>query len=82
MKRVPTACGLLLINLGVFLATVAFLPEGGSFSFSGPLEYFVNIRSRWDIAWCVLGATTALLVGVFQLMAASGAFAGRPELGE
>lgn len=73
-KRLLTSIGLLLLDVGVFLATVAFLPRKGSFGFSGPWSHFINSRTRWDIAWCVLGAAVAFSVGAFLLMEAMGAF--------
>ena len=76
--RSKAAFGLLLIDLGIFVATCTFLPGRGSFGYSGPLSYFVNSRHSWDIAWGVLVAALVMSWGVFKLMDACGAF-GRPS---
>jgi hypothetical protein len=73
-NRLLTGMGLLLVDLGVFLATVAFLPRKGSFGFNGPWSHFINSRDRWDIAWCVLVAAITCSVGVFLLMDGIGIF--------
>lgn len=74
MKRSATIRGLLLIDLGIFLGTVVFLPERGVWSSSGPLSGFINSRARWDIAWGVLAAALILSAGVYALIGATGTF--------
>lgn len=80
MKRRFTAIlGLLLADLGIFIATCSFLPQRGSFGHSGLWSYFINSRSRWDIAWGVLVAAMVLSTGVFFLMESFGAFAAETK---
>jgi hypothetical protein len=73
-KRMLAGLGLLLIDVGVFAATLAFLPSVRSFGSSGPWSYFVNSRARWDIAWTVLVATVITSVGLFLLLEALSVF--------
>ncbi len=73
-KRLMAGLGLIAVDIGVFVATCAFLPQRGSFGHSGPLSYYVNSRARWDIAWAVLLAAIFLSIGAFLLMDALGAF--------
>jgi hypothetical protein len=82
LKKIPTAIALLFFDLGIFVGTITFLPRRGSWGHSGPLSYFINSRTRWDIAWGVLIAVLFLSVGVFLLIQASGAFDRKHEGGE
>ncbi len=79
MKKAPTVYALLFINLGIFVATVTFLPRRGSWGSSGPLSYFLNSRARWDIAWGVLVAGIILSIGIIFLLYAKGAFEQKPK---
>lgn len=74
MKKTPTVCALLFINLGIFVATVTLLPRRGSWGSSGPISYFINSRDRWDIAWGVLVSSIILSIGIFVLLYAKGVF--------
>jgi len=62
------------MDLGIFATTVAFLPRPGSWGHSGPWSYFINSRTRWDIAWAVLAASILISIGVFLLLEALGIF--------
>jgi len=73
-SRFLALLGLILVDLGVFAATVVFLPRAGTFGYSGPWSYFLNSRDRWDIAWGVLAASALLSAGLFLLLDALGAF--------
>jgi hypothetical protein len=60
MKTKRLILGLFLINLGVFIATAAWLPRPPSFGWSGPISRMINSRDRWEIAWFVtLGSSLA-----------------------
>jgi len=74
MKKTPTVCALLFINLGIFVATATLLPRRGSWGSSGPISYFINSRDRWDIAWGVLVSSIILSIGIFVLLYAKGVF--------
>lgn len=67
-KRTVAGIGLLLMDLGVFAAVAAFLPRASSWGHSGPWSYFVNSRTRWDIAWAVLFASILFSAGVLLLL--------------
>lgn len=73
-KRILAASGLILVDLGVFLTTVAFLPRSGSFGYSGTWSYIVNSRTQWDVAQIVLVASLVVSVGIFMLLESLGAF--------
>jgi hypothetical protein len=73
-KRKLAALGLLLIDLGGFVMTVAFLPRRGSWGHSGPISFFINSRDRWDIAFAVLVALLLVSAGVFALFECRGVF--------
>ncbi|NNC89720.1 MAG: hypothetical protein HKN82_14790 [Akkermansiaceae bacterium] len=79
MRKLPTAVALLLIDLGIFLGAITFLPRRGAWGHSGPLSYFINSRYRWDIAWGVLVTAVILSIGIFVLLAAAGAFDRDPK---
>jgi hypothetical protein len=79
MKKAPTVCALLFIDLGIFVATVTLLPRRSSWGSSGPLSYFLNSRDRWDIAWGVLVASIILSIGIHLLLCAKGAFEQKPK---
>jgi hypothetical protein len=78
-RRVLTAVGLLLIDLGVFAATCACLPPATSYGWRGAWSHFVNSRVRWDIAWGALVASLLVSAGVFLLMEALGVFRRGPK---
>jgi hypothetical protein len=73
-NRLFTGIGLLFIAFSVFIVTIAYLPRRGDFGFNGPLDYLVNSRDRWDIAWVVLVAMLACSLGVFLIMEGCGIF--------
>ena len=73
-KRMLAGMGLVLIDIGVFAATVAFLPSARSWESTGSWSYFVNSRARWDTAWAVLVAATIMSVGLFLLLEAMSVF--------
>lgn len=77
MKKTPTIIGLALIDLGIFLVTITFLPKRGSWSHDSPISYFINARRDWDLAWGVLVAAVLISIGVFKLIEATGAFEGK-----
>jgi hypothetical protein len=73
-KRVFTALGLLLLDASVFAVTTVFLPRARSWGHSGRWSYFVNSRTRWDLAWGTLVAMLLLSTGAFLILEAFGAF--------
>jgi hypothetical protein len=73
-NRIIAAVGFILVDMGIFLTTVAFLPRPGSWGHSGPWSYFINSRTRWDIAWAVLVASIFVSAGLFLVLEALGAF--------
>lgn len=74
MKKIPTVYSLLFFNLGIFTATITFLPKRSSFGYHGSISYFFNSRDRWDIAWGILLASICLSLGIFFLLQAKGVF--------
>lgn len=74
MNKMGFIQGTILLNLGIFIGTIALLPQKDAWSSEGPLTYFVYSRDRWDIAWGVLIATMLISLGVFLLLQAKGAF--------
>ncbi len=73
-NRLLAGIGMLLVDLGVFMVTIAFLPRRGSFGFNGPWSHFINSRANWDIAWTVLAAMFICSLGVFLMMESFGIF--------
>ncbi len=73
-NRLIAAVGFIFVDTGIFLTTVAFLPQPGSWNHFGPWSYFINSRTRWDIAWTVLVASFIASIGIFLLLEALGAF--------
>lgn len=73
-NRIMAAVGFFLVDMGIFLTTVAFLPQPESWSHSDALSYFINSRTRWDIAWTVLLASIFVSAGLFLVLEALGAF--------
>ena len=73
-QRILAALGLVLMDFGIFAATVAFLPSAGSWGSTGPCTYFINSRARWDIAWSVLAAAAIFSIGIFLLLESLGVF--------
>ena len=76
-NRILAALGLAAMDFGIFAATAAFLPQPGSWGSNGPLSYFINSRTRWDIAWTVLVAAIIFSVGLFLLLESLGVFTGK-----
>ena len=74
MKKIPIVYSLLFFNMGIFMATITFLPRRRSFGHNGPISYFFNSRDRWDIAWGLLIASICLSLGIFFLLQAKGLF--------
>jgi hypothetical protein len=56
--------GLILINLGVFVASSALLPRRSSYRWSGPVSRLINSRERWDIPWLVTLGSVIVSTGV------------------
>ena len=79
-KRTLTAISLGLMNMGIFIGTVVFLPSPSSWtSYGGPISSFINSRTDWDVAWGVLVATVVFSVGIFLMLEALGAFGRSPR---
>jgi len=79
-NRLIAAIGLLSMDFGTFVATVAFLPSAGSWSSSGPVSYFINSRTRWDIACAVLVAAMLFSFGLFLLLESLSVFAEKQQI--
>lgn len=73
-NRTRAALGFAAMDFGIFAATVGFLPRPGSWGSTGLLSYYINSRTRWDIAWTVLVAAMIFSVGLFLLLESLGAF--------
>ncbi len=67
--KVRLIVALASINLGVSVGTASFLPSTqGGFGYSGWLEYFLEVRQCWDIAWGVLAASVIASIGAFLIV--------------
>ena len=51
---------LVLINVGVFFAVAAMLPQASSYSYTGSISYIINSRVHWEIAWLATLASTCI----------------------
>lgn len=60
---------LVLFNVAIFVIATLFLPSAGSFSYHGPLSYYLNSRTDWYIAYGVLLASSLISWGVCLMVA-------------
>lgn len=60
--------GLVLLNLGVFVAIAAFLPQTGSYTYSTAIARFFNARTDWDIAFAGTLGSTLISIGFVLLL--------------
>ena len=72
MNRCRIIISLVFVNLGIFVATVAFLPRRSDFSWrsGNPFGFLVNSRAQWDVAWLILFASSLASVGIYLLITA------------
>ena len=68
--RIILIFSLISLSLAAFLLTAAFLPRAGEFGWSSPLEWYMNSRRQWDIAWTVFVAALAFSLGLYGLVEA------------
>ena len=59
---------LVVINVGVFIATAAFLPHTSVYSFTGPVSHFINSRQNWEVPWLVTVASTCITTGLVLIL--------------
>lgn len=59
--------GLALLNATVFLVATIFLPRAGSYSYHGPLSYYVHSRTDWHIAWLILASSILATVSIYLI---------------
>ena len=72
MKTRRLIIGLVLINLGVFIATAACLPAAPIYTFYGPISRIINSRLRWDIPWFVTLGSSLVSAGAVILLRKEG----------
>lgn len=68
MDKTTLIYALGLFNLAVFILSTLFLPSAGSFSYQGPISYYVNTRTDWHIAFGVTLATALISWGVYLIV--------------
>ena len=56
-----------LINVGVFFAVAAFLPQAPSYTYTGPVSLIINSRLHWEIAWLATFASMCATTGAVLL---------------
>lgn len=71
MKAKRLLVGLVLLNLGVFFVTAAFLPRDVLHTYKDFMDEFVNGRVHWDIAWSVTLGSSLLSTGLAKLLTLS-----------
>ena len=55
-----------LFNLAVFILTTLFLPSAAdTWSYDGPVSYYINSRTDWYIAFGVVVSTVLISWGVY-----------------
>jgi len=69
MNNKQVVIGLVLLNLGVFFATAAFLPHVGIFICSNYILDFFRAPNNWDIAVGTAFGSTLFSTGAVFLIA-------------
>ncbi|MEM7261736.1 MAG: hypothetical protein AAF488_07065 [Planctomycetota bacterium] len=77
MKRVPFVVALWLANAGVLVISVACLPRRAHYVFENTIEFYVNSRANWDVAWGITAGAALISIAIYLVLESCGLFGAR-----